>query len=121
MINNKLKFAFLGYILCRSCFSFLFLSAVLAIHATFPATTHSVLEVFSHGIFLFHIVRTIGHDSKAFVDATGIVEIPGQIGWVDFFISIDDFRRGRNHRRGEVQPIIYFRTLFFNVYQEFLA
>ena len=88
MINKELKVAFVRCILRRFCFSFLFLSAVLAIHAIFSATTNSVLEVFSHGIFLSHIFATIGHDSKAVVDATRIIEIPGQIGWVFFFFPL---------------------------------
>ena len=80
MISMKPKFAFLKYILRRFCFSFLFLSTVHATYAAMPVTTNGVPEVFSHVILRSHLVGTIGHDSKAVVDATGIIEIPGQIG-----------------------------------------
>ena len=87
MINTELKFSFIRYILRRFCFSFLFLSAVLVTHATMPATTNGVPvpEVFSHVILCLYLLGTIGHDSKAIVDAAGIIVIPDQIGWVFFF------------------------------------
>ena len=91
MINKKLTFAFIGCILCRFCFSVLFLSALLVIHTAIPATTNGVLEVFSHVIFHSHLVGTIGHHSKAIVGATGIIEIQGQIGWVFFFQLMNSY------------------------------
>ena len=38
-----------------------------------------------------------------------------------FFLSIDEFIRGRNHMKREVQPIINFRTLFLTFIRNFLG